>query len=250
MARRRLAGRLPARPRSGTAALSARRPGAAALAVVAAVALALLAAGCGGAAGAGTEGVATAGGAKAADTAGDGAAEKKDPQQAGLDFAKCMREHGVDVPDPQFSEGGSGGDGFIRVGPGPSSSSSEEAAGPAGGPPPGFEEADKACRHFLEDLVQDAPGPIDAEAQDRMLEFAKCMREHGVDMPDPDFSGGKGGFRAQIGAKGMDPSSGTFQDAQKACGSLFGPDRPGGPGGPVVRGSGPVGAAPAGGGSS
>ncbi len=26
-----------------------------------------------------------------------------------------------------------------------------------------------------------------------MLAFAACMREHGVDMPDPDLSGGGGG---------------------------------------------------------
>ena len=206
-----------------------RRPARAAALAVVAVALALLAAGCGGSAGADAEGVATAGGAKDADTA-DAAADK-DPQQAGLDFARCMREHGVDMPDPEF-----GGDGFIRVGPGPGAdgaASGEATAGEPTGPPAGFEEADKACRHFLDDLVQDGGGPIDAEAQDRMLKFAECMREHGVDMPDPEFSGGGGRFQARVGGPGIDPSSQTFKDAQEACGSLFGPDGgpDGGPGG-------------------
>ena len=159
---------------------------------VLAVALGLLAAGCGGTAGAGTDGVATAGGAKDAGT--DDAKAEKDPQQAGLDFARCMREHGVDMPDPEF-----GGDGFIRVGPGDAAASGEATAGEPTGPPAGFEEADKACRHFLDDLVQDGGGPIDAEAQDRMLKFAECMREHGVDMPDPEFSGGGGRFQARVG---------------------------------------------------
>ncbi len=198
-----------------------------------AVALALLAAGCGGSADADTGGVATAGGSK---DDGDAATEKRDPQQAGLDFAACMREHGVDMPDPEF-----GGDGFIRVGPGPGASTGSATAGQPTEPPAGFEEADKACRHILDDLVQDGGGPIDAEAQDRMLEFAECMREHGVDMPDPDFSGGGGRFRAEIGDKGIDPSSDTFKDAQEACGSLFGPGGPrgaGGAGGPRVDSSG------------
>ncbi len=212
-----------------------RRPGRAAVVAVVAVMLALLAAGCGGTAGAGTDGVATAGGAKDAET--DDAKAEKDPQQAGLDFARCMREHGVDMPDPEF-----GGDGFIRVGPRDAAASGEATAGEPTRPPAGFEEADKACRHFLDDLVQDGGGPIDAEAQDRMLKFAECMREHGVDMPDPEFSGGGGRFRAEIGVNGgVDPSSDTFQEAQKACGSLFGPD--GGPDGGPRFGSGPGGGA-------
>ena len=39
------------------------------------------------------------------------------------------------------------------------------------------------------------------EIQETMLEFAKCMREHGVDMPDPEFSGegGRGVFRGRPG---------------------------------------------------
>ena len=222
-----------------------RRPARAAALAVVAVALALLAAGCGGTAGAGTDGVATAGGGKDADAAD--AAAQKDPQQAGLDFARCMREHGVDMPDPEF-----GGDGFIRVRPGPgpdgASASGDATAGEPTGPPAGFEEADKACRHFLDDLVQDGGGPIDPEAQDRMLKFTQCMREHGVDMPDPEFSGGGGRFRAEVGAKGLDPSSDTFQEAQKACGSLFGSD--GGPGGGPRFGVGGPAVASASGGAS
>ena len=42
------------------------------------------------------------------------------------------------------------------------------------------------------------------------------MRENGVDMPDPDFSGGGGGcFR--VGGGGVDPDSATFRRAQEAC---------------------------------
>lgn len=172
--------------------------------------LCVLASACGGSAGDGTGGVASAGDGTAR-SAGD--RKKTDPQQAGLDFARCMREHGVDVPDPKPGDGG-----LVVLGPGP---------GPGGGavdlgatPPAGFEEANHACRHFLEDLIQDGAGAIDPKEQDRALRFARCMREHGVSMPDPDFS--KGGAQIQIG-DGFDPTSETFKAAQKACGSLFGP---------------------------
>ena len=52
--------------------------------------------------------------------------------------------------------------------------------------------------------------------EDAMLAFARCMREHGVDMPDPDFSGGGGVFRAGGPGSGIDPGSETFQKAQAA----------------------------------
>ena len=53
--------------------------------------------------------------------------------------------------------------------------------------------------------------------QETMLEFAACMREHGVDMPDPDFSGGGARMQFRAGAGGVDPESPTFQKAQEAC---------------------------------
>ena len=182
------------------------------LLIPAALALCVLASACGGSSGADAAGggVASAGGTKAGST-GDGK-KKADPQQAGLDFARCMREHGVDVPDPKADGGG-----MVMIGPG----AADGAATLGAEPPAGFEEANKACRHFLEDLVRDGGAAVDPKEQDRALKFAACMRKNGVDMPDPDFS--KGGVQIQIGGEGFDPTSETFKAAQKACGSLFGP---------------------------
>jgi hypothetical protein len=176
----------------------------------AAFTLALATAACG-RAGAASDGVASA--AKANQKAKP--SQQADPQQAALDFAQCMREHGIDMPDPQADGGG-----FVTIGPGP-------GGGAGGGPtdaPPGLEQADAACRHFLEDAIPEGSAKIDPADQDRALKFAQCMREHGVDMPDPDFS--RGGIRVQIGGPGsggVDPDSQTFKDAQEACGSAFGP---------------------------
>jgi hypothetical protein len=178
----------------------------------AALALVVLAAGCGGSSGASTDGVASANGSTANRTSGE--KNETDPQQAALDFARCMREHGVDMPDPTFDGGGGG---VMMVGPGP------EAGGTKTGewPPAGFEEADAACRHFLQDVIGKGDGPVDPEEQDRALRFAQCMRENGVNMPDPDFSGG--GVHIRIGDNGSPIDPATVQSAQNACGGMFGP---------------------------
>jgi hypothetical protein len=58
--------------------------------------------------------------------------------------------------------------------------------------------------------------------QDQALAFSRCMREHGVNLPDPTFDGG--GVMMKIdGDSGFDPSDPKFEEAQKACGSAFGP---------------------------
>ena len=174
-----------------------------------------LATACGGSPSGASDGIASAGDGSSARKTADKV--KVDPEQAGLAFARCMREHGVDMPDPQ-----AGGGGMVMIGPGPGSGTGEVHAGVHSGPPAGFEEADNACRHFIEDLIGEGPGQLDPAEQDRALKFAQCMRDNGVDMPDPDFSGG--GVRITISAgPGAGPDSETFNAAQEKCGGLFGP---------------------------
>ena len=64
------------------------------------------------------------------------------------------------------------------------------------------------------------------DPQKAMLAFAQCMRQHGIDMPDPVFSSSGGGamVKQELG-NGIDPTSAQFQAAQKACQSLL-PNRP------------------------
>ena len=81
------------------------------------------------------------------------------------------------------------------------------------------------------------------EQQDAMLAFAKCMREHGVDMPDPDF--GSGGGPVMIG--GATASSLRLgrrsRPPDEACRSIMPDAMPGlvggGAGGPGVVAQGP-----------
>jgi hypothetical protein len=133
--------------------------------------------------------------------------DEQDPEEAALAWAKCMREHGVDVPDPEVGEGGRL---TIRPGTGRRLGDIDSDA---------FREARDACGSPFGTA---GPPPLSDEQreqlQETMLAFAKCMREHGVDMPDPDFSGGGGVFRVGGGpGRGIDPDDPTFQKAQKAC---------------------------------
>lgn len=159
--------------------------------------------------------------------------EETDSEEAILGFTRCMRENGVDLPDPEFSEDGEGGPRF-QIGPG----------GGGGFDPndPDFQEAQEACREHLEG-IQGRFDPEDREAfQDAALEFARCMRDHGIDFPDPEFSEGPGGGGGMLfGGDGVDPSDPDFQAAQEECQQVFedlgiGPPG-GGPGGDEDGGS-------------
>jgi hypothetical protein len=136
-------------------------------------------------------------------------------EQAQLNFARCMRSHGVNIPDPK--PGPNGGAGNIRIG-GP---------GKNGPSPQVVDRANAACRKYIQAVAPKLSPTEQAELRDQALKFAQCMRSHGVDMPDPQV--GNGGVRITIrggrGSKGINPSSPAFKDAQEAC-KAFQPKQP------------------------
>ena len=133
-------------------------------------------------------------------------------RDAALDYARCMREHGVDMPDPRTDENG------VVLTDG------HEAAGTGSAR---FGDADDACRKHLDDVEPPALSEDEREDFERQaLAHARCMRDHGVDFPDPSF-GEDGGAVVDIGPdSGLDPRSPAFKRAQDACRDLMG--RPGG----------------------
>jgi hypothetical protein len=142
------------------------------------------------------EGVATV---ESAAPQAESSSEAADPDQAALDFAACMRENGIEMADP--TAGGGGPRILLDGGVDPQS---EE-----------FQAATEACREHLEGIVQGGPGrqgAPSAEQQEAMLAFAECMRENGVDIPDPQAGGGF----LQPGS-GVDPQTPEFQEAMEAC---------------------------------
>ena len=115
-----------------------------------------------------------------------------------LAFAVCMREHGVDFPDPVVEADGTVTFGFRPGGGGGGLQRLGEI-----GRDPDLPAARDACSGMLEGLAfGPGTGGIDLiEIQDRLLEFARCMRDNGVDMADPDLSRfGPGGNDGDQGA--------------------------------------------------
>jgi hypothetical protein len=143
------------------------------------------------------------------DAATDGEVTEADREQALLDFAECMRDHGIDMPDPQISEEG-GGVLIQQDGSGIDPESAE------------FHEADEACQPILEDAMGEIEVDPErqAEMQEQLLEFAECMRDHGIDMEDPVFDeNGRVEIQAIGRGSGGDPRDDEdFQAAEEACG--------------------------------
>jgi hypothetical protein len=131
---------------------------------VAATALFALAA-CGSNGGSGDNGVASLNGDKKDGQAQ--ASDNKSDEDKMREFTKCMREHGVDMPDPDES-------GRVQG----RATSADGADGDK------MKKANDACMSLLPNGGK--PKPLSPEDLDKQRKTAKCMREHGIDMPDPD----------------------------------------------------------------
>jgi hypothetical protein len=141
------------------------------------------------------------------EAAATSADRERESREAGLKFAQCMRENGVDMPDPSSS----GGRQAFRVGPGEDTTPEE------------FEEANKACRKYMEDVEPpERSEEQQQEFKEAALANARCMREHGIEnFPDPTF-GGNGEAQIRIGkGSGIDPDDPDFKEAQEACADLM-----------------------------
>ena len=173
-----------------------RRPRLVALVWV--VALTLLVAACAGGGNKG-DGVASLSGSATPTTSGANGGGGQDERQAALAFARCMRQHGIDMPDPKFNGNGISQEFSAR-------------RGSKGPDDPKFKAAQQACQKYLPNGGQ--PTRPNPQEQQQMLAFARCMRQHGIDVPDPGASGG-------IELKGrpgtVNPDSPKFKAAEQAC---------------------------------
>jgi hypothetical protein len=152
-----------------------------------------------------SDGVATVDGGNAPDATPTPSAPA-DPEDAMLAFADCMRDHGVDMPDPIVARAGDGPPASLPPQPEIDFGSEEFAA------------AEEACRPLLPAggmELGEAP-QLSEDQEQALLAFAECMRENGIDMPDPQG----GGFIVEVGGEsaiGFDPSSAEFRAAEEAC---------------------------------
>ncbi|MFJ9922203.1 hypothetical protein ACIRSF_23230 [Streptomyces rubiginosohelvolus] len=161
-----------------TAARSHGRSLAAACALAAA--LALTATACSG------DGGGTKDGGSASDS-------KKTKEDQALEHRKCLREQGLDIPEPKPGENGMG----VTI----------------DGGSMGKEKMEKAFKACEDKAVGGGPKELTQAEKDKMVAYARCMRQNGFDMPDPKFDGGA--MQAAPALKQKDMKK--FEKANKAC---------------------------------
>ncbi|MEV0623744.1 hypothetical protein AB0I81_61235 [Nonomuraea sp. NPDC050404] len=109
-----------------------------------------------------------------------------DPDDALLKVAQCLREQGIDVPDP---------------------GSPEDKTYKYTGDQATLQKAMKACEKYTSQI----PNPFDdPKARDAVIQYARCMREQGIDMPDPPAVNQK-----------LDPNDPKLQKAAEGCVKLL-----------------------------
>jgi hypothetical protein len=115
-----------------------------------------------------------------------------DDEKKMKEFAKCMRDHGVDMPDPQNLP--SGGSSVTEVKEGDVEK---------------MKAAHEACRPLLPN--GGAPPKLDADQLDKLRKQAKCLREHGIKVADPDPNNPE----MNMDVTGIDDE--TLKKAHEAC---------------------------------
>jgi hypothetical protein len=199
--------------RSPRTASTAARPVAAA--ALAALLAAALLAGCGG--------------SSTKNTAATEASHEREAETKLADFAKCLREHGVNAKTASGPNGGHG----LQVN---------------GGSPQSMEGAQKACARYRPEAKKvDLSPQQKVELEERVQKFAKCMREHGIKLEvSTQGAGVQIGIHSHGAGGEPNPESPGFQHAQESCQKLL-PKPPGAAGGGPLKSTS---RAPAGGSSS
>jgi len=117
-----------------------------------------------------------------------------------LEFAQCMREEGINFPDPTFDIDGNPEFDNLEI-------ENEEE----------FESAFENCEDILRNALPeqfDLDPEVEAALVDASLEFSQCMIDQGIDFPDP--KPGEFGFFAFRDAD-IDFSSEAVQEAFEIC---------------------------------
>jgi hypothetical protein len=133
------------------------------------------------------------------------AASEQQSEVKNADFARCLREHGIEATVATAP----GGEGHaIRV---------KSSAGSAK-----MEAAQNACKKYQPEPPKLNLSPQQkVERAEAVEKFAKCMREHGIEV---HASSSEGRISIQIHGKpgaGPNPESPGFQRAQSSCQKLL-----------------------------
>ncbi len=94
-----------------------------------------------------------------------------------LAFSACMRDSGIEFPDPVVDSDGNVGFDLMAMS---DLGEVDEAE---------MQVAFESCFQHLEGVNFGFERVFESDFQDEVVVFAGCMRENGIDMPDPDFAG-------------------------------------------------------------
>jgi len=94
-----------------------------------------------------------------------------------VNFARCMRAHGVAMPDPEHRPGHAG----------------LTLQFPSATPGPAERAANTACQHFIGPIIQakqaGAAAAMSPARLAKLTDYARCMRAHDIPMLDPTSFG-------------------------------------------------------------
>ena len=116
-------------------------------------------------------------------------------------FAGCARAHGIPVPDPD-SQGQISGAEQLKQ---------QYVNTPQG------QATLKACGGYLRNAVPQLTPANTQQFRDAVVRSARCMRAHGIPVPDP----GPDGRIDPAAAASINQASPQFQQAQQACAHLL-----------------------------
>ena len=132
-----------------------------------------------------------------------------DAESAMLDYTACLRDLGLDVEYPGLDANGNPRFPIIT---GLLDMTGDDPAAAAAA----MEDQLAECEHLVEGITFTSGDPAaGAESEDQMLAYAECMREHGIDMDDPNFSAD--GQMQELDIEDI----GALEEADEACRKVF-----------------------------
>jgi hypothetical protein len=147
-------------------------------------------------------GLTACGGGSSTHTSGTGQGTGQQQRIAALtQFAGCARAHGIPVPDPN-SQGQISG--------------SQQLEQQYQNTPQG-QATLRACGSYLQKAQTNVTPPNTRQFRTAVLQSTRCMRAHGIPVPDP----GPDGTINPAAAASINQASPQFQQAQQACAHLF-----------------------------
>jgi hypothetical protein len=120
-----------------------------------------------------------------------------------LNYARCMRAHGVNMPDPVHIPGHTG---LSLV---------------TSSTPPPSRAASAACSHFLAAIIQAKQAAMTPARLAALAGYARCMRAHDIAMLDPTSSGQLNLGNVPGISSNFGRNSPQFRGADAACRHLL-----------------------------